>query len=205
MRDILNHARALERDTIKEAQGTDGLHDGGPGYLFLLDKKELVDADLLGAKMRGGGPKMLGEIRDTVQIRAHGMRRVVPKLQVFPHALAEWGHGLAPRRHTSTPSGQKGEHGGVTRESHHPRRSHCGPDSGPRRDAGHEGGDGQTGRPYYPNAVSGFVQVDLMSRRASGLGLLAGDRGQEQDRGMRSWRQRWSGSAAVAMPGGWLV
>src|SRR5262245_5812367 len=55
-------------------------------------------------------------------------------------------------------SRQKGEHGGVTRVSHHPRRSHCGADSGPRRDAGQEGGDGQTGGPYYPNAVSGFVQ-----------------------------------------------
>jgi hypothetical protein len=100
---------------------------------------------LLGAKLLGEGPKMLGKISDTVQRRAHGVRRVVPELQVFPQALAEWGHGLAPRRHTSTPSGQKGEHGGVTRVSHHPRRSHCGPDSGPRRDAGHEGGDGQTG------------------------------------------------------------
>src|SRR4029453_14328728 len=69
---------------------------------------------------------MLGEISDTVQIRAHGMLRVVPELQVFPHALAEWGHGLAPRGHTSTPSRQKGEHGGVTRGSHHPRRGNCG-------------------------------------------------------------------------------
>src|SRR5215510_15831892 len=101
---------------------------------------------------------MLDEISHTVQIRAHGMRRVVAELQVFPHALAEWGHGLAPRGHTSTPSRQKGEHGGVTRVSHHPQRSHCGADSGPRRDAGQEGGDGQTGGPYYPNAVSGFVQ-----------------------------------------------
>jgi hypothetical protein len=101
---------------------------------------------------------MLGEISHTVQIRAQGMRRVVPELQVFPQALAEWGHGLAPRGHPSTPSRHKGEHGGVTRVSHHPRRSHCGADSGPRRDAGQEGGDGQTGGPYYPNAVSGFVQ-----------------------------------------------
>ena len=38
---------------------------------------------------------MLGEISDTVQIRVHGMLRIVPELQVFPHALAEWGHGLA--------------------------------------------------------------------------------------------------------------
>ena len=109
---------------------------------------------------------MLGEISDTVQRRAHGMLRVVPELQVFPHTLAEWGHGLAPRGHTSTPSRHKGEHGGVTRVSHHPRRSHCGPDSGPRRDAGHEGGDGQTGGPYYPNAVSGFVQAALSEARS---------------------------------------
>ena len=68
-RDILNHARALERDTIEEAQGTDGLHDGGPSPLLLLDQKELIDADLLGAKVLGGGPKMLGEISNTVQRR----------------------------------------------------------------------------------------------------------------------------------------
>ena len=61
MRDILNHARALERDTIEEAQGTDGLHDGGPGPLLLLDQKELIDADLLRAKMLGGGPKCLAK------------------------------------------------------------------------------------------------------------------------------------------------
>src|SRR5499426_3123410 len=114
---------------------------------------------------------MLGELSDIVQIRAPGMLRVVPDLQVFPHALAEWGHGLAPRGHTSTPSRHKGEHGGVTRVSHHPRRSHCGADSGPRRDAGQEGGDGQTGGPYYPNAVSGFVQM-LLSEVA-GVSTLA--------------------------------
>ena len=61
MRDILNHARALERDTIEEAQGTDGLHDGGPGQLLLLDQKELIGADLLRAKVLGGGRKMLAK------------------------------------------------------------------------------------------------------------------------------------------------
>ena len=43
--------------------------------MFLLDEKELVGADLLWAKMLGGGPKMLGEIGDTAQIRASGMLR----------------------------------------------------------------------------------------------------------------------------------
>jgi hypothetical protein len=161
MRDILNHARALERDTIEEAQGTDGLHDGGPGSLLLLDQKELIGADLLRTQVLRGGVKVPREISDTAEIAGYGAGGIVPELQVFPHALTEWGHGLASRRHTSTPSGQKGEHGGVTRVSHRPRRSHCGPDSGPRRDAGHEGGDGQTGRSYYPNAVSCFVQDPL--------------------------------------------
>ena len=34
---------------------------------------------------------MLGEISDTVQIRAHGMRRVVAELHVFQHALTQGG------------------------------------------------------------------------------------------------------------------
>jgi hypothetical protein len=63
------------------------LHDGGPGNLFLLDKKELRGADLLRAKMLGGGPEMLGEIGDTAQIRASGLLRVIAELQIFAHAL----------------------------------------------------------------------------------------------------------------------
>jgi hypothetical protein len=65
MGDIFQHPRASKGDAIEETQGTHGLHDGGPGNVFLLDKKELIGADLLRAKMRGGDPKVLGEVSDT--------------------------------------------------------------------------------------------------------------------------------------------
>jgi hypothetical protein len=39
---------------------------------LLLDKKELRDADLLRAKMRGGEPKMLSAGGDTAQVTVRG-------------------------------------------------------------------------------------------------------------------------------------
>src|SRR5437016_11146291 len=125
--DILQHHWAPQCDAIEEPQSTHSLHDGGPGNLFLLDQKELISADLLRTQVLGGGPEMLGEIGDTVQIRAHGMRRVVAELQIFQHALTQGGHARAYGPHEQTPSGEK-----VTIaawRSRRARRSHCSPDS----------------------------------------------------------------------------
>ena len=62
MRDILQHRRACQGDAGEEAQGTHGLHHGGSGHSFLLDKKELRGADLLRAQVLGGGPEMPREV-----------------------------------------------------------------------------------------------------------------------------------------------
>ena len=88
MRDILQHPWTAEGDAVEEAQRADSLDHGSPGHLFVLEEKELIGADLLWPQVLGGGPKMPREIRDTVQIRANGMLRVVAELHVFQHALA---------------------------------------------------------------------------------------------------------------------
>ena len=82
------HRWAPQRDAIEEAQGTHRLHDGGPGHLFLLDKKELIDADLLRAKMLGGAPKMLSEGGDTAQVTVNGLGGVVAELQTWVASAA---------------------------------------------------------------------------------------------------------------------
>ena len=72
MGDILKHARALERDTREEAQGTDGLHDGGPGPLLLLEQKELRGAAMLRTQGLRGGVKVPREISDTAERAVYG-------------------------------------------------------------------------------------------------------------------------------------
>src|SRR5262249_205100 len=88
LRDILQHLRAPEGDTVEEAQGAHRLDHAGPGHLLLLGEKELIGADLLRAEVLGGGPKMPREIRDTAQVAGYGQGRVVAELHVFEHALA---------------------------------------------------------------------------------------------------------------------
>ena len=126
--DRLPHRWASQRHTREAAQGTHGLHDGGPGNLCLLDQKELRGADLLRAERLRGGPTMLGAIGDTAQRRASGMRRGAAALQSFEQALTQRGHARASGLHARTPAGQKVP--GAACSPRRSRRSHCGPERG---------------------------------------------------------------------------
>src|SRR5262245_33031884 len=75
------HLGLAERDVIEKAQGTDGLHDEGPGDVLLLDEIELILADLLGAKPRRGGPEMLSKLGHTAEIAFDRLRRIVAQLE----------------------------------------------------------------------------------------------------------------------------
>ena len=80
MRDILNHARALERDTIEEAQGTDGLIKRGPRNLPVMGEVVLVGADVFRPQTIGWGVKVLRKVGDAPQVAADRIGGVVPEL-----------------------------------------------------------------------------------------------------------------------------
>jgi hypothetical protein len=88
MGNILQHPWTSEGNAVEEAQRADGLYPGSPGYLFVLEEKELIGADLLRAQVLGGSPKIPCEIGDTAEVAVHSEGRVVAELHVFQHALA---------------------------------------------------------------------------------------------------------------------
>ena len=78
LRDRGEHVGLAERHVGEKAQATDGLHDERPGDVPLVDERELILADVLGAKAIRGGPKVLGKLGDTAEIGGNSLRRIVP-------------------------------------------------------------------------------------------------------------------------------
>jgi len=65
---------------------------------------ELVLADLLGAQLLWGGPKVLGKLGDTAEIGLDRFWGIVPQLEVFEHPLAQGSHREMYGLHGPTPS-----------------------------------------------------------------------------------------------------
>jgi hypothetical protein len=55
--------------------------------VLLVDQIELILADMLGAELLQGGPKILGKLGDTAEIGLNRVRGIVVQLQVFQHPL----------------------------------------------------------------------------------------------------------------------
>ena len=110
-----------ERHVVEEAQGTDRLHDERPRDVPLMHEIELVLADLLGAQLLWGGPKVLGKLGDTAEISRDSFWGIVAQLEVIAHPLAQGGHRWTDGLHRPTPSRERealrrgiyAAHGGV--------------------------------------------------------------------------------------------
>jgi len=72
------HVGLAKRDGGEKAQGTDGLHDARPGDARLLDEREWILADLLGAEAVRWRPEVLGELGHTAERAIDGLGGIVP-------------------------------------------------------------------------------------------------------------------------------
>ena len=88
VRNVLDYPRPAQADTIKEAQGADGLVELGPGTLLRLDEKQLKLADLGRTQLIGRAAEELCELGYSVDVHFYRPWRIVADREILDHSLA---------------------------------------------------------------------------------------------------------------------
>ena len=99
----------LERDLVEKAECGHSDEDRPGRQLLLVGQIDLVGTNLLGAQHGGRLAEVPREPRDLLQVGALRMRRQIPHLHVFEHALPKGCHGsLRAKRAWSIPDVRPG-------------------------------------------------------------------------------------------------
>jgi hypothetical protein len=103
--DRIGQVRAAQGLYEQEPQSRRLSFDGARRELAIAEQMDLLLADMIRPELLRRTVKVLGELLDRMDVRPHGVRRVVTTLKLIEHQLAKMGHrGILLVTHTLNPA-----------------------------------------------------------------------------------------------------
>src|SRR5437867_2106732 len=90
--DLIEGPLPFERDLVEKSQGGDGNEDGTWRQLLFVGEVDLIGPDILGSQILRGFVEVACEQRNLLHVGGLRVRRKIPHLHVFGHALPKGCH-----------------------------------------------------------------------------------------------------------------